>query len=1116
MNSFNRFVKKNLYCGSILRRKDVLSLKPNLLKIKVYADNQYFKLKINVNMRKIVSLLSMLLLFSVLAISQDRTIIGTVIDETGAPVPGASIKIKGTRTGVAADNNGTFRIQAKSGDVISVTGAGLEPVDVTVGAASTISITIKRSIGLGTEVVVTALGIKRSEKALGYSVSKVDPNTVLQKSEPDLLKGLQGKVPGVDIRQSQGVPGSSTRIQIRGNSSFGLETQPLIVVDGVPYSNTELSTSSRSSAGGAYGTGLNNLDPNDIESMTVLKGSAAAALYGSRASRGVVVITTKSGSGKKGAKPLNISLKSGVSIEKIANLPEYQNSYGTGAQNRAGGGSNGSWGGRFGSGNVYDAGGNVVRKSASGIDSVPAWGTYLAAYPELFDANGRTGYKAYPNNVKDLFNTGQLYENSVGINGGDDKTTFGVTLSNVNHLGYVDNSLYVRNNISVGGQTKMGKLTVGGSLAYTKSKQRSGFFGVAQAFTTQFGRSLIQGRSWNIPGFPSEDRAGAPLAFIAGQYTNPIWGAKHNTITTYDERIVANFRANYQFNKAVSVSYNLGANSAGVFRDQIIDKFSPGVGDGLGQITEDQFRQLELNSTVILKLSPRIGKDWSLDINIGSDFNQRSSRRQANVGSAFIVPGIFSLTNTVTKTFAADDRSKRRLVGTFADATLGYRNFAFLNVTGRQDRTSTLPYKNASYFYPGFSGSVIWTDAFNLKSNWLDYGKIRAGYAKVGSDAPPGNSQDLFGLSSTNFLSQPYGSRSGLTNDPNLSPEFSKEFEIGTDLSLFKRRVNLDFTYYDKTSTDLIYAIDVPITTGYSSFNTNLGRISNKGVEIGLTVRPVMTKNFNWEVRGIFTKNKNMVEELVAGLDRTLLGYISYLEAGFPYGYLRGTAPAKTDDGQLLIDQATGWPVEDQTPRFIGDPNPDWKMGITNNISYKNFSLSAVWDMTKGGDFFSETITSLLGRGVTKDTEDREKNRVVQGVYADPADLTKPLLVGGKMVPNQTRISTNDLFFSTSSIAASFAINGHDAYNVWDGTVYRLREVSLGYDLPKNIVSKLKLTAISLSFSARNLWYLAPNVPKYTNYDPEVNAFGAGVLQGVELSSAPSTKRFGFNLNVTF
>ncbi len=1088
-------------------------------------------------MRKIASLFTMLLLFTALAFSQDRTITGTVIDETGAPVPGASIKIKGTRTGVAADNNGTFRIQAKSGDVILVTGVGIEPVDVTVGSASTISISVKKAVATGTEVVVTALGIRRNEKALGYAVSKVDPNSVLQKSEPDLLKGLQGKVPGVDIRTSQGVPGSATRIQIRGVSSFGLETQPLIVVDGVPYSNETVTTSSQVSGGGAYGSGLANLDPNDIESMTILKGAAAASLYGSRASRGVVVITTKSGSGKKGAKPLNVSFKSGVSIEKIADLPDYQNSYGAGANFRVQA-ANGSWGGKFGQGVIYNSSGNVVGVSASGTDSIPAtmWGTMYANYPELFGPISQHGatsfatlaYKASPNNVKDLFNTGRLYENSIGINGGDDKTTFGATLSNVYHLGYVTNSRYVRNNISVGGQIRFNKLTLGGNLAFTRSNQVGGFFGQGQSFLTQWGRTFLMARNWDIAGYPTTTRSGQQIGFNDNQYTNPIWAAYHNVISTIEERIVATFRASYKLSNAVSLNYTFGVNSGGTFRDQLIDKSSygstAGIPNAIGNITEDTYRAQELQSTLIAVFTPKIGKDFSLDFKVGNDFNQRISRRQVNRGHDFIVEGLYTLTNTNTKVFLADSRSSRRLVGTFADATLGYRNFAFINVTGRQDRTSTLPYANSSYFYPGVSGSLVWTDAFKLKSNWLDYAKVRAGYAKVGNDAGPQNGEDVFSILTNSFLGQARTVRGTTTYDPALTPEFTTELEIGTDFQLFKRRVSGEFTWYDKRSRDLIYPISVPVTTGYQSFYTNIGEISNIGIEAGLTVRPIVTKNLTWEVRGAFTKNKNTVEKLTQGLTRDILGGLNYIEAGMPYGYLRGTVAARAPDGQLLIDPTTGWVFEDLNETIIGDPNPDWKLGITNSLSYKGFAVSVLWDMTKGGSLYSETINSLLGRGVTRDTEKRETNRVIQGIYGNATPVIQPdgtaryvpLLIAGKTVRNQTQISTNDLYFSSGGVSNSFAINGIDEFTVYDATTYRLREVVIGYELPRRFVSKLKLSGISLSLTGRNLWYWAPNLPKYTNYDPEINSLGSGQVQGVELSGAPSTKRYGFNINVNF
>ena len=632
-------------------------------------------------------------------------------------------------------------------------------------------------------------------------------------------------------------------------------------------------------------------------------------------------------------------------------------------------------------------------------------------------------------------------------------------------------------------------------------------------------------RNWDLFGLPSEDLSGVPLAFIAGQYDHPHWAAYHNVATTYEERIVSGIRLGYKVNSWVNISYNFGVNTSNVNRDEITGEFSRAA-SGLGRIVKDNLRAMELQSTFLILFNPKIGKDLSLDFKVGNDFNQRTSKRQADIGRDFIVPGIFNLSNTVEKSFAADTRSKRRIVGFFGDATLGYKNFAFINVTGRNDRTSTLPFKNASYFYPGVSGSLVWTDAFKLKSNWLDYGKVRVGWAKVGNDAPPQSGEDVFTLSNVNFLGLPYASLSGLPNsgvtvDPNLTPEFTKELEAGLDLSLFKRRINLDVTVYRKITTDLIYPVSVPTSTGYNAFNTNIGEISNKGVEIGLTVRPIATKNFSWEVRGAFTKNKNLVEKLVDGLERTNLGggfsggVSSWLEPGKPFGYLRGQIADRTEDGRLLIDPTTGWIIEGLNQGDIGDPNPDYKLGITNSISYKGISVSAVFDMTKGGDFFSNTIYSLLGRGVTEDTKDRETLWIIPGVYGNP-NTHQPILSGGKTVENQTRISTNDLFFTGVGGQGGFGINSSDEFNVYDATVYRLRELALGYSLPAKLISKLKVSAISLTLSGRNLWFLAPNTPKHINYDPEVGAYGSSPIQGIELDAAPTTKRFGFNLNVTF
>jgi TonB-linked SusC/RagA family outer membrane protein len=1055
--------------------------------------------------------------------AQVQTITGKVTDEKGAPVPSASVTIKGKpNSGVAADPQGAFKISASRGDVLVFSSVGFVSTEKTVGAGNSINVALLPEDASLSEVVVTAMGIKRSEKAIGYAVSKVDPNTMLQKSEPNILNTLAGKVPGVDIRAGNGAPGAASRIQIRGVTSF-TGGEPLIIVDGVPYSNDYITTSNPYSAGGTYGSGLNNLDPNDIESMNVLKGAAAASLYGSRAANGVVLITTKSGAPKKGPKSLNVTYRAGYSIEKVADIPNFQNTYGAGANFRTQS-SNGSWGAKFGRGVIYDAGGNIIGSSASGIDSIPAstWATMFASYPELFP-NGRLAYKAVPDNVSKLFNTGALWENSIGLNGGQGNTTFNMTLSHTDQKGYITNSAYVKSNVSVGAQTILGNLTIGASMAYTRSRQKGGFIGAAQSFLSQWGRTYTMARNWDIAGWPSEDRAGRQIGFNDGQYTNPIWGAYHNIITSIDDRLVANLRASYKFSNRLRLDMNAGVNNYTLNRDQLIDKSSLGGSDNLlGNLTKVFTRNQEINGKLLLVYSPKISSDWTLDMNLGTEINERTSKNTQVQGVDFVIPGLFNLTNTRIQRFSGDSRTQRRLVGVFADASFGYKNFAFLNVNSRSDITSTLPYKNARYFYPGMSASLVWSDAFKLKSSVLDYGKVRVGYARVGNDAAPHNGEPIFNLNALGFLGQPTSSRGGTAFDPNLTPEFTTELEIGSDIRLFKQRVGLEVTWYDKKSTDLIFSISIPQVTGYSSFFTNLGEIRNTGWEVALDLKPVIAKNFQWDIRTIFTKNKNTVIRLIDGLQRASIGS-GTIEPGMPYGYIRGSFSARTDDGQLLINQISGMPMVDPNLGLIGDPTPDYKLGITNNFNYKGIQLNVLFDITKGGDLYSETVNSMLGRGVTKDTEDREKNAVIEGVYsnatavAGPDGLNRftPLLVGGKTVPNQTRVTYNDLFF-TNGTGGSFATNGAGEYSVFDATVYRLREISLGYSLPAKWTSKLKMSNVTISLSGRNLWFLAPNMPKHMNFDPDINSVVGANNQGYESGGAPSTKRYGVNLNITF
>ena len=1053
-------------------------------------------------MRKLCMFLCMLCLFATTAFSQTRAITGIVRDAKGDPVPFASIKIKGGKTGVSADANGQFTINAKQGDVLVVSATDITAKEITVGAGNTVDVSVVRSQASLSEVVVTASGIRRQDKALGYAISKVDPDALLQKSEPDMLKGLQGKVAGVDIRSSQGTPGAATRIQIRGNSSFQ-STQPLIIVDGVPYSNTQLTTSSQTSGGTAYGSGIANLDPNDIASMNVLKGVAASSLYGSRAAAGVVVITTKSGSASRGKKGVGINVRSSVSWENVANLPKYQNDYGTGSQFGYSN-SNGSWGPAFKS-----------------LDSIPAWPDYKAAYPELFPS-ANIKYRAYPNNVKDLFKTGMLYENSVGLTGGDDKSSVALTLSNLSQSGYVENSDYGRNNIGLGGQTKLKDwITVGGNFSYTRSKQKGGYFGENQVdgASSLFARTLFLGRNWDL-NLPYQDKTGKPLTPNGGgQFDNPRWAALNNVATTFEERTIAGARAEVKVNSWIKINYNFGANTSTINRKEVTE-INSRAASGLGRLIVDNYRLQELESVLLLTLNPKLNEDFDLRVILGNEINQRTTTREVNQGDQFIVPGLYTLPNTKTQAFGTDAYSRRRLLGYYTDITLGYKNYAFLNVSGRVDKSSTLPVKNNTYFYPQASLSLVFTDAFNLKTNWLDFGKVRASWARVGNDANPNSIEDVF-VVGTNFLGQPTASRSGTTYDPNLTPEFTNEIELGTNLSFWKRRINLDLSVYRKISTNLIAPVSLPESAGYTQLYTNFGEISNKGIEIDLTVRPIQTKSFSWDIHGAFTKNKNIVVKLKEGIDRFATGGVltsisPYFEAGMPYGYLRGTKSLRDADGNLLINPATGGMIVADDQGMIGDPNPDYKLGITNSFSFKGFFLNALFDMTKGGDLYSVTVTSELGRGVTQDTKDRETSWVIPGVYGDP-NTKQAILVGGKTVPNQTRITTNDLYFSpNANNGATFGINTATEWNVYDATVYRLREVTLGYELPKKLFKKLPFNTVTVSMSGRNLWFLAPNFPKYSNFDPEVNSYGATNIQGIELSAAPTTRRYGVNLNVTF
>ena len=1058
--------------------------------------------------RLLILLLALVVQFS---FAQEKTISGKISDISGLPLPGATILIKGTTIGTSSDFDGKYLIKANTGATLVFSFVGYAPKEAKVANSSLINIVLNDDAQALEEVVVTAFGIKRNSKDLGYSVSQVESKEIIENSEPDLLRSLSGKVAGVNVNFSSGVAGASNQINIRGQTTIGTASQPLFIVDGIAYDNTQISTvelqppSGFSTGGGGYESGISSLDPNNIESVTVLKSTAAAALYGSRATNGVIVITTKSGSllGKKANSKLSVNVSSGTYFEKIANLPDYQNKYGQGSQFAFNAGSNGSWGAAFDS-----------------LETIPVWNSWITAFPDVYGPGliERLPYVAQPNNVKDLFETGIVLDNSVTASSNNENGSFSVTLSDLEQKGYMPYNTYNRTSFSAGGNFKLpNNITIGGSLNYSDTNQVGGFFGNQQfsGSSSSFARSLWLGRAWDLSIPFTNPKTGGSVIPNSG-WDHPLWSWKNDQIITDTNRIVTNLSISAPINEHISASFTLGYNKYNLVRNEIRHPASIASALTGGTLIKDFATIENIESTFLLNFDYKLTNDLGFSAIAGLNTYQNTNKRDANLGTKFISPNIYTLRNTLTVSNLADSYNRKRNVGVFADLTLAYKDFLFLNGTGRNDWSSSLPIDNRSYFYPSASMSLIVTEALKMNSKTLTFAKLRGGWASVGNDADAEFLNTTFALGIP-FASIPViGNRTGL-GDQDITPEFTNEIEIGADLEFFKRRIALDFTWYKKTTTDLISPVSVPRSSGFISFNTNIGEMTNTGLEIGLTLVPIQNTNFKWDIFTTFTKNTNEVTELVEGLERIRLdgNQIAYAIKGQPFGVFYGSKHLRDAEGNYIIDQSTGWIFQDPVSDIIGDPTPDFKVGFINTFSYKKLTLRAQIDWREGGDIQSVSIGSLLGRGVTKDTEDRERTWVIPGYYGD-VNGNYTLDTNNNRIPNTTQIDTNDLYFTGGGPSNTWGINSTDQGTVFDGTVYRLRELSLTYDLPAKWLEKTAFGKISLSAVGNNLWYFAPNVPRYTNYDPEVTSFGNGRVQGIENSSAPTSKRYGFKINLTF
>ncbi len=1069
--------------------------------------------------------------------AQERNVTGTVTSaEDGSPLPGVNVVIKGTAIGTVTEVGGTYSLSVPADGILVFSFIGLTSVEAPVGGRTVVDVAMAQDIRQLGEVVVTAAGIERQTRSLGYSVEQVGGDQVAMKSEPDVLRSLQGKVAGVNILSTSGAPGSATRITIRGNKSFFGNNQPLFVVDGIPFDNSYNTSSNELTDGAAYSGRIADLDPNNIESINVLPGGAAAALYGVRASNGVIVVTTKSGSSRASRKGMEITYSSGFAIEQIANLPDYQNKYGNGSKGKYAE-ANGSWGPAFdheGGGVNYNLDGTFT-PNGSDVDSIPYWTAFAAVFP---DHAAKVPYRAYPDNVKDFFRDGKVFDNSITIRGGNEKSVFTAVASRMKQDGYMPNSTYDRTNISLGGNTELDNgLSIGGNMSFINSLQHgplSGYGSATQVSASALSRILFPGRNWDISGQPIEDPVThANVFFLGDAADNPYYSAKYNGLRSEVNRIAANLNAGYDITDWLNVSGRLGINTYNDRRKEVTKRGSVGAA-GIGQLITDDITYEEIESNLLLTADRALSENFSLRAIVGFNVNQRTGENQQVKAVNSVAFEIDDIDNFNDVTPFGGTYFRRRLLGGFGDVTLGYKDLLFLNLTGRNDWSSTLPVDKRSFFYPSASASFIFSELLNVDEKILSLGKIRAAWSKVGNDAPVyslyptfnlnfGNSSGLVGSLPGNdlpFRGQP-GATTGITvYDPNLTPEFTNTIEFGADLQLLDNRVGLKVTWYDIRTTDQIAPISLADETGFNQFITNFGEMSNKGLEIALDATPLRLSNgFTWTLYGTFTRNRNFVESLTPGITEIVLrnlygGQVTpTLAPGQPYGALKGTYNVRDDEGNLLIDPATGMAITSRAFKFLGDPNPDFLASLGTGFSYKGISLSCLWNYRHGGDLYSATTQFYLGRGVTKDTEDREGYFVVPGVYGD-TNTEMPILVDGQKVPNTTQVIMNDLYFQTAG--GSFAINASDEMSIYDATVIRLSEVALGYSLPKSLLSKTPFGAVSLTFTGRNLWYNAPNFPKHTNFDPETNSFGAQNYTGLEYNAAPSVKRYGVNLLLSF
>ncbi len=1059
--------------------------------------------------------------------AQVTTVRGIVTtEEDGEPVIGASVIVKGTALGTVTDVNGRFELSGLPPSATRLLISYISLMAKEVAIAPQVSVTLKSDTHLLDEVVVTALGISREKKALGYTAQEVKQDALVQGKDNNLLNSLSGKIAGVRITNTQGDVGSS-RIVIRGETSIAGENQPLFIVDGIPVDNSQLNARS---SGRDFKNAIADLNPEDIKTLTVLKGPNAAALYGARAAHGAIVITTKGGD--KRQKGIGITLHSSTQVSFVATLPEFQNLFGQGA------------GGRF---SYVDGKGAGVN---DGVDE--SWGPRLdiglliPQFDSPLDADGNrvaTPWVSHPNNVRDYFRMGISTNNGISIARGDDKYQFRVGYNYEKQVSIVPDAGTNKTNISLNTDYHLAKWIVVGATAnyivYTApslpgSATPSGSNVRSNSPMLQF---LWFGRQVDTNSL----KADYTRNWNSSYYDNPFWSASYNTQSQERHRLIGDLHAEFRLTDGLNVRFRTSTDWYNDRRKSKVKWGSAGAGSPYGSYAEDAYTVKENNTEVLATYIKQLNKNWGIDALLG--FNVRNKQYENNYQAAprLAVADLYTLTNSRDPLISSNDFYRLRQYGLYGSIQLDYRRWAFLNITGRNDWSSTLPVDNNSYFYPSVTASVLLSEAFGWRSKAVNYLKIRGGWSQVGADANPYQLATVF-TSETAFNGNPLQSSSTIGMNPNLKPEKTSSIEAGFEAAFWDNRLYLDFTYYKTDSRNQILKLATTAASGYTSQVRNAGHIRNRGYEIQLGAVPIQTsKGFRWNLDLNYGVNSSKVvklddEGLITSYQLYSSGIQILASVGEAYGTLFGTSYVRDANGNVVVD-ANGLPKISTTNKTLGKFTPDWTGGISNTFSYRSLSLSFLIDASVGGSIFSNTNKTGKYTGVLANTlSGRDAEHGGLWYYTDAMgnnvrlsespsySVSSDGLYYAQVNGQSTRVYQDGIMVEgvTESGSKNEEVVSAEKYyhriysiaeaNVYDASYVKLREVALSYRLPRLWTQKLHLQEASVTLTGRNLWTIYKSVP---NIDPE-SALTTGNAQGVEAYSLPTTRSFGVNLSVKF